>query len=52
MIKYLITLIDLQNRENQNLKRRVYDSINVMVSLGILEKKGKMIKKGKMFNST
>ncbi|CAD8107635.1 unnamed protein product [Paramecium primaurelia] len=35
--------------ESKNLKRRVYDSINVMVALGVLEKQKKIITKGSMF---
>ncbi|CAD8177617.1 unnamed protein product [Paramecium octaurelia] len=35
--------------ESKNLKRRVYDSINVMVALGVLEKQKKIITKGPMF---
>ncbi|CAD8161780.1 unnamed protein product [Paramecium octaurelia] len=35
--------------DSKNLKRRVYDSINVMVALGVLEKQKKIIIKGQMF---
>ncbi|CAD8082662.1 unnamed protein product [Paramecium primaurelia] len=37
------------SQDSKNLKRRVYDSINVMVALGVLEKQKKIIIKGQMF---
>ena len=33
--------IDIQDKEEQNIKRRVYDALNVLIALGVLEKKNK-----------
>ncbi len=34
-------------KEEQNIKRRVYDALNVLISAGILIKEGKMVRKNK-----
>ena len=34
-------------REEQNIKRRVYDALNVLISAGVLLKEGKRVKKNK-----
>ena len=34
-------------KEEQNIKRRVYDALNVLISAGILIKAGKMVRKNK-----
>jgi hypothetical protein len=39
------------NREVQNLKRRVYDSINVMVALQVLQKRNKIISQGPFYDT-
>ena len=31
----------LYNKEKMNIKRRVYDALNVLISTGILQKNGK-----------
>ena len=33
------------SREEQNIKRRVYDALNVLISAGVLVKDGKKVKK-------
>lgn len=32
-------------KEEQNIKRRVYDALNVLISAGVLIKEGKLVKK-------
>jgi hypothetical protein len=32
-------------KEEQNIKRRVYDALNVLISAGILVKEGKLVRK-------
>jgi hypothetical protein len=40
----------MQEKEEQNIKRRVYDALNVLISLGVLVKEGRKIacSKGKL----
>jgi hypothetical protein len=33
----------MQNKEEQNIKRRVYDALNVLIALGVLRKDGRKI---------
>lgn len=33
----------MQTKEKKNIQRRVYDSINVMIALGVLERENKLI---------
>jgi hypothetical protein len=33
----------MQTKEEQNIKRRVYDALNVLISLGVLLKEGRKI---------
>lgn len=33
----------MQNREEQNIKRRVYDALNVLIALGVLRKDGRNV---------
>lgn len=33
----------MQAKEEQNIKRRVYDALNVLISLGVLVKEGRKI---------
>lgn len=33
----------IKNREEQNIKRRVYDALNVLIALGVLRKDGRKI---------
>ena len=37
----------MQDKERQNIKRRVYDALNVLIALGELDKKGRKIIKSK-----
>lgn len=37
------SLAFMQAKEEQNIKRRVYDALNVLISLGVLIKEGRKI---------
>jgi hypothetical protein len=37
------SLAVMQAKEEQNIKRRVYDALNVLISLGVLIKEGRKI---------
>ena len=39
----------MQSREEQNIKRRVYDALNVLIALGVLRKDGRRIVSEKDF---
>lgn len=41
-----------QMREEQNIKRRVYDALNVLISAGVLIKEGKRVRKNDAFFKT
>lgn len=41
-----------QMREEQNIKRRVYDALNVLISAGVLIKEGKRVRKNEAFFKT
>lgn len=42
---------DELNKEEQNVKRRVYDALNVLISAGILIKEGKRVRKNEVSKS-
>jgi len=33
----------MQGKDEQNIKRRVYDALNVLIALGVLRKEGRKI---------
>lgn len=35
--------IPIENKDEQNIKRRVYDALNVLIALGVLKKDGRKI---------
>lgn len=37
--------VQLQQKEIQNLRRRVYDALNVMISIGLVNKDNKVLTK-------
>lgn len=44
---YYIICIILQSKEEKNVRRRVYDALNVLISAGIIKKTGKVFNKTK-----
>jgi len=41
---YVLLNILLQAKDEKNIKRRVYDALNIMVSAGILLREGKKVR--------
>lgn len=42
----------VENKEEQNIKRRVYDALNVLIALGVLKKDGRRIVSDRVLNKT
>ena len=42
--KRLLILLVLKNKDEQNVKRRVYDALNVLISANLLKKEGKIVR--------
>lgn len=47
MSGWMYDILFIKDKERQNIKRRVYDALNVLIALGELEKKGRKIVKSK-----
>lgn len=41
--QYVFRLTQSKIKEEKNIKRRVYDALNVLISVGVIEKKSKKI---------